>query len=113
MNEEQTIKALAALAHQVRLRVFRALVVAGNNGLTPSVLAEQLEVASTALSFHLKELVNADLVTQERVSRNLIYRAHFEQMDGVLGYLTENCCAGAGCEMKTADACCPPKSTGG
>ena len=112
MNEEQTIKALAALAHQVRLRVFRALVVAGNNGLTPSVLAERLEVASTALSFHLKELVNAGLVTQERISRNLIYRAHFEQMDGVLGYLTENCCAGAGCEMKTADVCCPPKSKG-
>ena len=53
MTEEQTIKSLAALAHQVRLRVFRALVVAGNNGLTPSLLAEQLEVASTALSFHL------------------------------------------------------------
>ena len=111
MNEEQTIKALAALAHQVRLRVFRALVVAGNTGLTPSVLAEQLKVASTALSFHLKELVNADLVTQERISRNLIYRAHFEQMDGVLGYLTENCCAGADCGLN-ADVCCPPESKG-
>jgi len=59
MNEDHVIKSLAALAHQVRLRVFRALVVAGAEGLTPSVLAEQLGVASTALSFHLKELVNA------------------------------------------------------
>ena len=75
MNEDQVIKSLAALAHPVRLRVFRALVVAGAEGLTPSVLAEQLAVASTALSFHLKELVNAGLVTQERMSRNLIYRA--------------------------------------
>lgn len=105
MNEEQTIKSLAALAHQVRLRIFRALVVAGNEGLTPSSLSEQLGVASSALSFHLKELINAGLLTQERVSRNLIYRADFEQMDGVLAYLTENCCAGANCEMKV-DACC-------
>lgn len=106
MSEDQIIKSLAALAHQVRLRVFRALVVAGAEGLTPSVLAEQLGVAATALSFHLKELVNAGLVSQERMSRNLIYRADFAQMDGVLGYLTENCCAGAGCEL-AAPVCCP------
>ncbi|HEY4664631.1 MAG TPA: helix-turn-helix domain-containing protein [Comamonas sp.] len=105
MNEDQIIKSLAALAHQVRLRVFRALVVAGAEGLTPSVLAEQLEVGSTALSFHLKELVNAGLVTQERISRNLIYRADFGQMNGVLGYLTENCCAGAGCELSESTRC--------
>ncbi|WP_370681389.1 ArsR/SmtB family transcription factor [Comamonas sp. GB3 AK4-5] len=112
MNEEQVIKSLAALAHPVRLRVFRALVVAGAEGLTPSVLAEQLEVASTALSFHLKELVNAGLVTQERISRNLFYRADFSQMDGVLGYLTENCCAGAGCGI-SAPSCCPTHDQGG
>ena len=104
MNEEQTIKSLAALAHEVRLRVFRALVVAGVKGLTPSILAEQLAVASTALSFHLKELVNAGLVTQERVSRNLYYRADFKQMDGLLAYLTENCCAGVDCGVK-AEVC--------
>lgn len=104
MNEAHAIKALAALAHQVRLRVFRALVVAGAQGLTPSVLAEQLGVAATALSFHLKELVNAGLVTQERISRNLIYRAAFGPMNEVLGYLTENCCAGAGCGQ--ADLAC-------
>jgi ArsR family transcriptional regulator len=111
MNEDQIIKSLAALAHPVRLRVFRALVVAGPEGLTPSVLAEQLAVASTALSFHLKELVHADLVSQERMSRNLIYRAGFAQMDGVLAYLTENCCAGADC-AQTAQPCCPPQKPG-
>jgi ArsR family transcriptional regulator len=111
MSEDQVIKSLAALAHQVRLRVFRALVVAGTEGLTPSVLVEQLSVASTALSFHLKELVNAGLVTQERMSRNLIYRADFARMEGVLGYLTENCCAGAGCGL-TADTCCPDSDQG-
>ena len=106
MNEEQTIKSLAALAHSVRLRVFRALVVAGAEGLTPSVLAEQLAVAPTALSFHLKELVNAGLVSQERVSRNLFYRAAFEQMNDVIGYLTENCCTGTDCGQASA-TCCP------
>lgn len=111
MNEDQVIKALAALAHPVRLRVFRALVVAGEEGLTPSTLAERLAVASTALSFHLKELVHAGLVSQERMSRNLIYRAGFAQMDGVLAYLTENCCAGADCGQ-TATPCCPPPVPG-
>lgn len=111
MNEEQTLKALAALAHQVRLRVFRSLVVAGGEGLTPSLLAEKLDVAATALSFHLKELVNAGLVTQERMSRNLIYRADFEQMDGVLRYMTENCCAGAACALPET-TCCPADPKG-
>ncbi|MEG2045955.1 MAG: helix-turn-helix domain-containing protein [Comamonas sp.] len=109
MNEDQVIQSLAALAHPVRLRVFRALVVAGEGGLTPSVLAEQLEVAGTALSFHLKELVRAGLVSQERQSRNLIYRAAFAQMNAVLGYLTENCCAGNDCGQADG-SCCPPGS---
>lgn len=105
MNEDQAIQSLAALAHPVRLRVFRALVVAGEAGLTPSVLAEQLTVASTALSFHLKELMRSGLVTQERISRNLVYRAAFEQMNAVLGYLTENCCQGAACAANPATSC--------
>ena len=111
MKEEQIIKSLAALANPVRLRVFRALVVAGAEGLTPSVLAEQLGGAATALSFHLKELAHAGLVTQERISRNLIYRADFGQMGGVLEYLTENCCAGAGCDLKS-EVCCSAEGEG-
>lgn len=99
MNETQAVSALSALAHAQRLRVFRALVVAGTEGLTPSVMAEQLDVARNALSFHLKELAHAGLVTVEQQGRNLIYRADFSQMNGLLGYLTEHCCQGSTCEV--------------
>jgi len=99
MNETQAVSALGALAHAQRLRVFRALVVAGPTGLTPSVMAEQLDVARNALSFHLKELSHAGLVTIEQQGRNLIYRADFSQMNGLLGYLTEHCCQGGTCEV--------------
>ena len=85
MNETQAISALGALAHTQRLRVFRALVVAGPEGLTPSVLADQLDVARNSLSFHLKELAHAGLVTIEQQGRNLIYRADFTQMNGLRG----------------------------
>lgn len=94
MKENQVIKSLSALAHEARLRVFRALVVAGPDGLTPSTLAEQLDIAPTALSFHLKELANAELVSQERQGRNIFYRAEFLAMTELLAYLTENCCQG-------------------
>ncbi|HVR48270.1 MAG TPA: helix-turn-helix domain-containing protein [Pseudorhodoferax sp.] len=97
MEEDQAVKSLAALAQALRLRLFRALVVAGPEGLTPGVLAEQLDVASNTLSFHLKELMHAGLVTQERQGRNLVYRAAFDAMDALLDYLTENCCEGAAC----------------
>ena len=99
MNETQTVSALGALAHAQRLRVFRALVIAGPEGLTPSVMAEQLDVARSALSFHLKELTHASLITVEQQGRNLIYRADFSQMNGLLGYLTEHCCQGGTCEV--------------
>lgn len=99
MNEDQTISALAALAHVQRLRAFRALVVAGPDGLMPSVLAERLDVARNALSFHLKELAHAGLVTVEQQGRNLIYRADFARMNGLIGYLTEHCCEGGVCEL--------------
>lgn len=99
MNEFQTVAALSALAHAQRLRIFRALVVAGPEGLTPSVLAEQLNVARNALSFHLKELAHASLVTVEQQGRNLIYRADFSRMNELLGYLTEHCCQGKSCEV--------------
>jgi DNA-binding transcriptional ArsR family regulator len=97
MEERDVIKSLAALAQPVRLRVFRALVVAGPQGLTPSALTEQLEVPATSLSFHLKELMHAGLASQEREGRNLIYRAAFEHMAQVLVYLTEHCCQGRSC----------------
>jgi len=104
MDEAAVVKALAALAQPVRLQVFRALVIAGPRGMVPSTMAEGLGIAASSLSFHLKELVHAGLVTQERSSRNLIYRAAFDRMNAVLGYLTQNCCEGAACEVQ-ASAC--------
>ncbi len=81
------------------------LVVAGPAGLTPGAIAEQLDVPGATLSFHLKELMNAALVTQERDGRNLIYRAAFDHMNGLLGFLTENCCQGAACPELSAAGC--------
>ncbi len=105
LTEAQTVQALAALAQPVRLRAFRALVVAGPLGLTPSSLAEALGAAPSALSFHLKELLHAGLVTQERQGRHLIYRAAFDAMQALLSYLTENCCRGDVCIAPQALAC--------
>ena len=95
MEESDVVRSLAALAQAARLQVFRALVIAGPRGMTPSVIAESLGAPANTLSFHLKELLNAGLVTQERQGRNLIYRASFENMNALLGYLTQNCCQGA------------------
>jgi len=106
MQEEQVIKALGALAHPLRLKVFRALVVTGPAGLTPGVMQEALDVPATTLSFHLKELAHAGLVTVERASRLLVYRAAYEHMNGVLGFLTENCCQGAACAVEPVSAAC-------
>lgn len=102
MQEAKIVESLAALAQPQRLRAFRALVVAGQDGLTPSVLAGMLRIAPNALSFHLKTLAHAKLVTTEQDGRNLIYRANFKTMNSVLGYLTEHCCEGAGCEPAAA-----------
>ena len=99
LDEATAVKALAALAQAQRLRTFRALVVAGPAGLTPGAIAEQLEVAPSALSFHLKELAYSGLVSSEPRGRNLIYRANFEQMTALLGYLTEHCCQGESCGL--------------
>lgn len=99
MNEDDVVKSLAALAQGSRLRVFRALVVAGTAGMTPGALTEALELPGTRLSFHLKELTHAGLVSQERQGRNLIYRAAFDQVNDLLAYLTENCCQGEVCAV--------------
>lgn len=106
MESKEVVRALAALAHPLRLEVFRALVVAGQSGLTPGVIQEALGVPPATLSFHLKELTNSGLVTQERASRNLIYRAAYENMNSLLGYLTENCCQGAACEVEATGVAC-------
>lgn len=105
MEEQDVVKSLAALAQPSRLRVFRTLVVAGPLGLTPGALSEELGVAATTLSFHLKELTNAGLVSQQRDGRNLIYRAAYAQMNGVLAYLTAHCCQGESCLVSEPRGC--------
>lgn len=81
------------------------MVVTGQRGLTPSVMQEALGVAPATLSFHLKELASSGLVTQERASRHLVYRAAYPHMNALLDYLTDNCCEGAPCVATTGDAC--------
>jgi DNA-binding transcriptional ArsR family regulator len=104
---------LAALAQAARLQVFRALVVAGPEGLTPGALSSALGVPASTLSFHLKELTQAGLVSQQRDGRNLIYRADYNSMNGLMAYLGENCCGGAACTptspgpQGTAAPACP------
>jgi ArsR family transcriptional regulator, arsenate/arsenite/antimonite-responsive transcriptional repressor len=100
LPETDVLKSLAALAQAQRLRAFRALVVAGPEGLTPGAMAEQFRIAPSALSFHLKELTHAGLVSSEAQGRHLIYRASFSQMNALLGYLTEHCCQGGACEVR-------------
>ena len=106
MEQDAVVKSLAALAQPVRLQVFRALVVRGQDGLTPGTMSEALGIPANTLSFHLKELTHAGLVTQERSSRNIIYRAAFDHMNALLSYLTENCCRGATCVIAPAQALC-------
>ena len=105
ISESLAVKSLAALAQAQRLRAFRALVVAGSDGLTPGVMAEQLDIAASALSFHLKELVHSGLASCEPRGRNLIYRANFEHMGALLAYLTEHCCQGQDCVVPDVSAC--------
>ena len=105
VDEAAAVKALAALAQVQRLRAFRALIAAGPDGMTPGTLAEQLGIGGSGLSFHLKELAHAGLVSSEPRGRNLIYRANFERMNGLLAYLTEHCCQGQACDLDAPAGC--------
>jgi DNA-binding transcriptional ArsR family regulator len=91
------VTALAALAHEHRLAAFRQLVAAGVKGVPAGVLAERLGLPASSLSFHLAHLARAGLVTQRREGRWILYAADYDAMRGLIGFLTENCCAGAGC----------------
>jgi ArsR family transcriptional regulator, arsenate/arsenite/antimonite-responsive transcriptional repressor len=97
-TEAMAVRSLAALAQPQRLRAFRALVVAGERGLTPGALAALLNVAPSSLSFHLKELSYSGLTHREARGRNLVYRANFSQMNAMLAYLTQHCCQGQACD---------------
>jgi len=105
MDEQTAVSALAALAQGMRLRIFRALVGAGPDGLTPGVLAATLDVSASTLSFHLKELTNAGLVSQQRDGRHLIYRPSLAHMNDLMAYLVAHCCGGAPCDAVPAARC--------
>jgi len=92
MDQKRAIAALGALAQDTRLELFRLLVTCGPEGLPAGVIAERLGVMPSSLSFHLQQLVHAGLITQRRLSRQLIYSAEYSAMNALLAYLTENCC---------------------
>lgn len=97
LTNAAAIAALAALAQESRLAVFRLLVQAGPQGMAATKIAEALAIAPSSLSFHLKELAHANLVTASKTGRSIIYAANYAGMNGLLAFLTENCCAGAPC----------------
>jgi ArsR family transcriptional regulator, arsenate/arsenite/antimonite-responsive transcriptional repressor len=111
METKQVITALAALAQESRLAAFRLLVQTGPGGLAASKIGEQLDVAPSSLSFHLKELTHAGLITSRQEGRFIIYSANFDTMNSVLAFLTDNCCGGTPCNVPAA--CNPAASMPG
>ena len=103
MQNTDAVTLLAALAQDTRLTIFRLLVATGANGLAVGKIGEALSVAPATLSFHLKELAHAGLITSRQEGRFVYYAANYAAMSDLLAYLTENCCAGASC---TPASCC-------
>ncbi len=106
MDTTQTLAAISALAHDARLAVFRLLVQAGPEGHPAGVIADQLGLAPSALSFHLKELTRAGLLLQRPAGRRIVYRANFESMTALIAYLTENCCSSSACTLAATSGAC-------
>jgi ArsR family transcriptional regulator, arsenate/arsenite/antimonite-responsive transcriptional repressor len=109
VEKKAAIGALGALAQETRLDLFRLLVTVGPQGLPAGMIAERLGVLPASLSFHLAQLVHAQLITQRRLGRQLIYSAEYGAMNDLLAYLTENCCQGA---SSCAPVCDPATSCG-
>jgi ArsR family transcriptional regulator, arsenate/arsenite/antimonite-responsive transcriptional repressor len=107
MEHKAATSALAALGQDTRLSVFRLLVRAGRGGKLAGDIAETLSLPGATMSFHLKALAAAGLVSSEKSGRTIRYRADFDAMDALVGYLTENCCADDGTQCATPDACAP------
>ncbi|TFW01827.1 ArsR family transcriptional regulator [Oxalobacteraceae bacterium OM1] len=105
MENNAVIAALSALAQDSRLAVYRLLVQAGPEGMAATRIAEQLDIPPSSLSFHLKELAHADLVSQKKAGRSLIYSANFSTMNSLIGFLTENCCGGNVCSPVRVSTC--------
>jgi len=101
METKAVLAALSALAQESRLNTFRLLVQTGPQGLAASKIGEQLDIAPSSLSFHLKELTNAGLIEPRQEGRFIIYSANFNTMNGLLSFLTDNCCGGQSCAPST------------
>jgi DNA-binding transcriptional ArsR family regulator len=102
MDSMEAARALSALGHETRLSIFRVLVQAGPPGVAAGQIARALDLAPNALSFHLKDLVHAGLISSRQEGRYLIYSANFQSMNAVVSYLMQNCCGGASCEEPVA-----------
>lgn len=109
MDAVAVVRALGALAQEHRLAVFRLLVQAGPDGMAAGIVADAVGVPASSMSFHLAQLANAGLVTQQRQGRSIIYAADYAAMNALMGYLTENCCGGATCVPPSA--CTPSISS--
>jgi len=103
MKTSQAVRALAALAQGTRLAIYRLLVQRGPEGLAAGAIADRLDLPAPTLSFHLKELANAGLIEPKQDGRFVYYSARYDRMNGLLAYLTENCCQGA------CDPACTPR----
>lgn len=99
MDTKYALSALAALAQESRLAVFRLLVEAGPPGMAASKIGEALKIPASSLSFHLKELSHAKLIVPRQDGRFVIYSAEFDTMNALISFLTENCCGGNACEL--------------
>jgi len=97
MKTTEVLAGLGSLAQETRLAIFRLLVRRGPEGLPAGLIAEELDVPGSSLSFHLHQLMHSGLITQQRRSRQLIYAANYPRMNALVAYLTENCCGGASC----------------
>lgn len=98
LNEHAAVEALSALAQEHRLAIFRLLVQAGPSGLSAGAIAERLNMPASSLSFHLSHLKNGGMISDEREGRSIIYRADFQAMNRLIGFLMENCCEGSDCD---------------
>ncbi|MBN8761968.1 MAG: transcriptional regulator [Thiobacillus sp. 63-78] len=107
METKAVISALASLAQESRLAIFRALVQAGPTGLAAGKVSEFTGIPPSSLSFHLKELSHAGMVNSRQAGRFVIYTANFDAMNALLGFLTENCCGGNPCTSACTPACEP------
>lgn len=107
MENKSAVTALAALAQDSRLAIFRLLVQTGPDGLSAGKIGEALGIAPSSLSFHMKELAYANLVSSRQESRYVIYAANFQAINELLAFLTENCCGGTACIPSPIPECTP------